>query len=159
MNHPNIKRYKAVDLSPDQVRNAEEYVKSGTNNFSKNDIDLNFIVSDIKSLGLEEKFDLVLAVEVLLHILPSEIRDVMVKLLELSNCHIVNVDYYQEKVIPLAPHNFLHQYEKIYSEIPRVAKVERIPIKKGRLLGFDTTQCIFHAVKEMRSNGSWSRQI
>jgi 2-polyprenyl-3-methyl-5-hydroxy-6-metoxy-1,4-benzoquinol methylase len=150
-NYPNINKYRAVDLSPDQVSNAEEYVKSGTDRLTLDRLNLTFAVSDIKSLQSEEKYDLVLAVEVLLHILPLEIREAMIKLVELSNCHIVNIDYYQDKLIQLAPHNFLHQYEKIYNEIPAVAKVEKVPIRKSGLFGFDTTQCIFHAIKNVKS--------
>ena len=154
LNQPGIKKYKAVDLSPDQIRNAEEYLKSGFDKLAINDLDLTLTVSDIKSLPSNEKYDLVLAAEVLLHILPLEIRQAMIKLVELSNCHIINIDYYQEKVIPLAPHNFLHQYEKIYSEIPSIAKVESIRIRRAWLFGFDTKQCIFHAIKDVRSNVS-----
>jgi 2-polyprenyl-3-methyl-5-hydroxy-6-metoxy-1,4-benzoquinol methylase len=153
-NYPNTKRYKAVDLSPDQVSNAEEYVKSGLDRSTLTHIDLTFAISDIKSLQMNLKYDLVLASEVLLHILPSEIKEIMIKLVELSNCHIINIDYYSEKLNQLAPHNFLHQYEKIYSEIPHKAKVQRVPIRKTGLFGFDTTQSIFHAIKEVRPTSS-----
>jgi SAM-dependent methyltransferase len=146
-NHPDIQRYFAVDLSPDQILNAEQYVRSGTDKNKPSSKGLSFTVSDIKSLDLSDKFDLVLAAEVLLHILPSEIKEVMTKLVNLSNRHIINLDYYQEKMTTLAPHNFLHQYEKIYEEIPSVAEVKRIPIRKTGLLGVDTKQSIFHAIK------------
>lgn len=149
-NYPNIKKYKAVDLSPDQVSNAQEYVKSGIDSSTLHHIDLTFAVSDIKSLQSDSKYDLVLASEVLLHILPSEIGETMVKLADLSNCHIINIDYYSEKLTQLAPHNFLHQYEKIYSEITNIAKVQRVPIRKTGLFGYDTTQSIFHAIKDVR---------
>lgn len=145
-NHPDIQKYIAIDISPDQIRNAEQYVRSGNKNTRINDIDITFAVSDIMSLELDGKFDLVLAAEVLLHILPSEIKEVMSKLVTLSNRHVINVDYYQEKLTRLAPHNFLHQYEKIYHEIPSVREVKRLPIKKTGLFGVDTKQCIFHAV-------------
>lgn len=146
-NHPDIQRYLAVDLSPDQIMNAEQYVKSGADKNKASSSGLSFTVSDINSLDLSDKYDLVLAVEVLLHILPSEIKGVMTKLVNLSNRHIINLDYYQEKMTTLAPHNFLHQYRNIYEEIPSVAEVKRIPIKKTGILGIDTKQSIFHATK------------
>jgi len=146
-NHPDVQRYTAVDLSPDQIFNAEQYVRSGIDSEKLNDIDLSFRVSDIKSLELSEKFDLVLAAEVLLHILPSEIKGVMAKLVNLSNRDIITIDYYQEKMTRLAPHNFLHQYGKIYDEIPPVAKVKRLQIKKTGIFGVDTKQSIFHATR------------
>jgi SAM-dependent methyltransferase len=146
-NHPDIQRYVAVDLSPDQILNAEQYVRSGTDQNKANGNGLSFTVSDIQSLDLSDKFDLVLAAEVLLHILPSEIKGVMTELVNLSNRHIINIDYYQEIMTTLAPHNFLHQYRNIYEEIPSVAEVKRIPIKKTGIFGIDTKQSIFHATK------------
>ena len=72
----------------------------------------------------------------------------MTKLVDVSNRDIINVDYYQEKITRLAPHNFLHQYEKIYLEIPTIRQVRRLPVKKAGLFGVDTKQSIFHAVRD-----------
>ena len=146
LNLPHIEKYVAVDLSPQQIANAEKYVRTGIDN-KINDVDISFVVSDIRSLMLGEKYDLVLAAEVLLHILPSEIKEIMTQLVNLSKMHIINIDYYQEKIIRLAPHNFLHQYEKIYKEIPSVVQVRRLAIKKSGLFAVNTKQCIFHATK------------
>ena len=139
---PNIRKYTAMDISPHQIKNAREYVKE-----VRADINIEFIVSDIKSLQVTEQYDLVIAAEVLLHILPSEITDIIGKLVGVSSQHIINVDYYQEKQVSLAPHNFLHEYEKIYNAIPSVRKVTRLPIRKGGFLGTETKQSIFHAQK------------
>jgi cyclopropane fatty-acyl-phospholipid synthase-like methyltransferase len=139
---PDIQKYTAVDISSHQVKNAREYVKS-----VRRRIDVDFIVSDIKSLQVMEHYDLVIAAEVLLHMLPSEITEIITKIAGLSSHHIINVDYYQEKEASLAPHNFLHQYEKIYNAIPSIRKVNRLPIRKGGFLGIDTKQSIFHAEK------------
>lgn len=145
---PNIQKYTAMDISPHQIKNASEYVIGVSDG-----IDIQFIVSDIKSLQVTEQYDLVLAAEVLLHVLPSEITDIIAKLVGLSSRHIINVDYYLEKVTALAPHNFLHQYEKIYNAIPSIREVKRLPIRKQGILGFDTKQSIFHAVRT-ESNSS-----
>ncbi len=146
--YPNIKKYTAMDISPDQINNAREYVR-GVND----GIDIQFIVSNIKSLEVSEKYDIVIAAEVLLHVLPSEIMEVITKLVSLSSRHIINVDYYQEKPTALAPHNFLHQYEKIYKAIPSIREVKRLPIREEGILGTDTKQSIFHAErKEANSN-------
>lgn len=142
-NFPEIREYIAVDLSPEQIENAKNYVMEA----DKRGV-VRFIVSDIQSLEINSKYDLVIAPEVLLHILPSEIKDVIVKLVSWSRKNIVNIDWYED--IPpqkAAPHNFIHQYEKIYSETPHVSRVVRTPIaKKGLLSGIDTKQSIFHAV-------------
>ena len=141
-NFPEITEYVAVDLSPEQIENAKKYVLGVDKRTA-----LKFIVSDIQSLELDSKYDLVIAPEVLLHILPSEIKDVIARLEGWSKSNIVNIDWYEE-VVPrkAAPHNFIHQYEEIYRQMPRVARVTRIPIiKSGMFSKFDTKQSIFHA--------------
>ena len=142
-NFPEITEYIAVDLSPEQIENAKNYVMEE----DKRGV-VRFIVSDIQSLEINSKYDLVIAPEVLLHILPSEIKEVIAKLVRWSRKNIVNIDWYED--IPpqkAAPHNFVHQYEKIYHEVPHVSQVIRTPIvKKGLLSGIDTKQSIFHAV-------------
>jgi ubiquinone/menaquinone biosynthesis C-methylase UbiE len=143
-NFPDIKEYIGIDLSPHQIENAKRYVKQ-TENRKEN---TQFIVSDIQSLQIDKKYDLVLASEVLMHILPSEIEEVMRKLIDISNQHVVNIDWYEKKTpIKAAAHNFIYQYEKIYQDIPSVMQVNRIPIvKKGLLSKIDVKQSIFHAL-------------
>jgi SAM-dependent methyltransferase len=161
-----ITRYVAVDMSPDQIRNARQFVEdpylngkvtttTADESGSRNDNDrLEFIVSDIQSMhstdASKQRYDLVLACEVLLHVLPSEIEQVVHLLTEMSNKHIINVDWYEEEVPKkIAPHNFIHRYEEIYAKIPSVKQVRRIPImKKGILSKLDTKQSIFHALKQ-----------
>jgi SAM-dependent methyltransferase len=142
-NFPEITEYVAVDLSPEQIENAKKYVLGVDKRTA-----LRFIVSDIQSLELDSKYELVIAPEVLLHILPSEIKDVIARLEGWSKRNIVNLDWYEE-VVPrkAAPHNFIHQYEEIYRQMPRVASITRIPIiKSGMVSKIDTKQSIFHAV-------------
>jgi 2-polyprenyl-3-methyl-5-hydroxy-6-metoxy-1,4-benzoquinol methylase len=110
---------------------------------------LDFMVSDIQSLNLDKKYDLVVLSEVLLHILPTEIDSIIQKLLTLSNKHIINIDWYQDTPpAKQAPHNFMHQYETIYKKyLKPTTIVKRIPIKRKKFLGIvDTKQSIFHVV-------------
>ena len=99
LNFPDIKEYLAVDLSPHQIENAKEYVRPQEiiKKEGKANLDIKFIVSDIQSLQVDKKYDLVIASVVLLHVLPSEINEVISKLVNLSNKHIVNIDWYEEK--------------------------------------------------------------
>jgi SAM-dependent methyltransferase len=141
-NFPEIKEYVAVDLSPEQIENAKNHIVG----VDKRGV-LKFIVSDIQSLQLNSKYDLVLAPEVLLHILPSEINDVIVKLVGWARRHVVNIDWYEE-VPPkrAASHNFIHEYERIYRDLPNISRVVRTPIlRKGLISRIDTKQSIFHA--------------
>lgn len=147
-NFPDILEYVAIDLSPDQIKNAKEYVRPVIETKEHNP--LNFIVSDIQSFQGEKKYDLVISSQVLMHILPSQIEEVINKVVNMSNEHIINIDWYEEKIPRnIAPHNFIHQYEKIYKNMPTVSNVYRIPIVK-RVYWFrplDIKQSIFHACK------------
>jgi trans-aconitate methyltransferase len=154
LNFPNIKEYLAVDLSQHQIENAKEYVRPQEiiiKKEGKANPDIKFLVSDIQSLQVDKKYDLVIASEVLMHVLPSEINEVISKLVNLSDKHIVNIDWYEEQTPKrVAPHNFIHNYEEIYKNIPSITRVIRIPIekKKGLLSSkIDAKQSIFHALK------------
>src|SRR5215469_2152068 len=147
-NFPDILEYVAIDLSPDQIENAKEYVRPVIE--TKEDNPLNFIVSDIQSFQGEKKYDLVISSQVLMHILPSEIEQVINKIVNMSNEHVINVDWYEEKIPRnVALHNFIHQYEKIYKNMPTVSNVYRIPIVKREswFRPLDIKQSIFHASK------------
>jgi cyclopropane fatty-acyl-phospholipid synthase-like methyltransferase len=148
-NFPNILEYIAIDLSPHQIDNAKEFVKPVIESLEHNP--LNFIVSDIQSFQSERKYDLVISAEVLMHILPSEIEEVMTKIVDMSNEHIINIDWYEKK-LPwnAAAHNFIHQYEMIYRNMPAVSNVYRIPIVKREswFRSLNTKKSIFHACKK-----------
>jgi cyclopropane fatty-acyl-phospholipid synthase-like methyltransferase len=147
-NFPDIQEYTAIDLSSDQIENAKEFVRSVIGTKEHNP--LTFIVSDIQSFQNDKKYDLVISAEVLLHILPSEIEQVMNKIVNMSNEHVINIDWYQRKAPRnVAPHNFIHQYEKIYRSMPAVLDIYRIPIVKrdSWFRSLDVKQSIFHARK------------
>ena len=96
-NFPNILEYIAIDLSPDQIENAKEFVKPAIDTKEHNP--LSFIVSDIQSFQNERKYDLVISSEVLMHVLPSEIERVMIKIVDMSNEHIINIDWYKKNTM------------------------------------------------------------
>lgn len=149
-NFPSIREYLAIDLSPDQIVNAKEFTRPVIE--TRKDNPLNFIVSDIQSFQSQRKYDLVIASEVLMHILPSEIEKAMIKLVSMSNHHAVNIDWYEkEKPRKMAPHNFIHEYEEIYRNMPSVTEVYQIPIvsKGSWLRSINTKQCIFHALTKI----------
>jgi SAM-dependent methyltransferase len=142
-NFQHIRDYLAVDLSPDQIRNAREYIKPVLIN-SK--INIEFRVAEIQCMQVEKRYDLVLASSVLMHILPKEIAQVMTTLVRLARKHVINIDWFEESIVRQRPWNFVHPYERVYKSIPSVEQVFRIPIIKKGLLGkLDTRQSIFHA--------------
>jgi len=151
-NFPNILEYIAIDLSPHQIENAKEFVKPVIDIKERNP--LKFIVSDIQSFQNEKKYDLIISSEVLLHVLPSEIEKIMNKIVDMSNKHIINIDWYEGKTPKnAAPHNFIHHYETIYRSMPTVSNVYRIPIakKESWFRSLDTKQVLFHACKKHAS--------
>ena len=148
-NYNNITEYLAIDISPHQIENAKILLSSVK---LPNEVKLEFMVSDIQSLNLDnkKKYDLVILSEVLLHILPSEIDSVIKKLVTLSKKHIINIDWYEDNPpMKHAPHNFIHQYETIYKRYIDYSSstIKRIPIKRKKFLGtIDTKQSIFHVM-------------
>lgn len=147
-NFSNITEYVAIDLSPHQIENAKKFVRPILETKQQN-LNLNFMVSSIQSFQIQKKYDLVLASEVLMHVLPYEIGDIIRKLVGMSNEHVINIDWYEEPpVTKAASHNFIHQYEKIYLNLSQVGSVNRIPIMKKAswLKSVDTKQSLFHAL-------------
>ena len=140
LNFPNIRKYVATDMSEDQIEKAKDYLKN-----VRKDMSLVFLLSDIQSLKMDQDYDLVIASEVLMHVLPEEIVSVIEKLVKLSHRDIINIDYYEHPSRKLATHNFLHRYEEIYRGISSVHDVRRIPIIKNGIFKIDTKQSIFHA--------------
>ncbi|HEX2407833.1 MAG TPA: class I SAM-dependent methyltransferase [Nitrososphaeraceae archaeon] len=152
-NYNNITEYLAVDISPDQVENAKSLLSSTK---LPNQVNLDFLVSDIQSLKLDKEYDLVILSEVLLHILPSDIDTIIKKLMTLSKKHIINIDWYEDQSPKSqASHNFIHQYEALYKKYtePSTTTIKRIPIKRKKFMGtLDTKQSIFHVILEKKPN-------
>ncbi|HEV8405032.1 MAG TPA: class I SAM-dependent methyltransferase [Nitrososphaera sp.] len=130
-------RYTAVDLSPDQIENAKRFV---------NNSKVNFAVSDIQSFSSVNKFDLVLAVEVLLHIKPEDINSTISKLLSLTNKYFVHVDWHEEITPPeytTDSYCFMHDFDEIYSRLGLQYNKYKIDGKR-RLFGkIDAKQAVF----------------
>ena len=153
-NYSNITEYLAVDISSDQIENAKSLLSS--TKLHNNQVKLDFLVSDIQSLRLDKKYDLVILSEVLLHTLPTDIDSIIKKLITLSKKHIINIDWYEEPPpTSHASHNFIHHYEAIYKKYTESSKttIKRIPIKRKKFIGtLDTKQSIFHVVLEKNPN-------
>ena len=149
--HNMIKEYLAVDLSPHQIENAKQYLRSNNNKIT-------FAVSDIQSFDTNKKYNLVILSEVLLHVLPEEIESIIKKLITLSKKHIINVDWYENN-LPRdykirATYNFIHQYEALYKKYTEPSTIiKRIPIKRKKFMStVDTKQSIFHVILETNPN-------
>lgn len=117
-----VSMLKGIDLSPHQIKNARKYVKS-------EEVELS--VGRIQDLDIpDNSYDLVIAVEVLMHIPFEEIEATIAQLVRVSRNHIVNLDWYRPKCgIRLGGYCFAHDYPSIYEKLG-VSKVDVIPIPK-----------------------------
>jgi 2-polyprenyl-3-methyl-5-hydroxy-6-metoxy-1,4-benzoquinol methylase len=119
-NFPNIKSYSAIDISPDNISKTKKLFDSQK---------INFQVSTIQNYNPSEKYDLVLSVYVLMHVPPKEIEQVIKKSVNLSQKHVVNVDWFEQQKSNIhLGHNFIHNYDEIYEKNPSNLKVKQVPI-------------------------------
>jgi len=124
-----IKQYKAFDLSHDQINNAKKLCYN---------YNVEFEVSTIQDYVDTKKYDLVIGVEILMHVPPEIISSAVEKISRFSSKHMINIDFYEDTpTTNLAKHNFLHQYVSIYNKLEKIQKVDRIKINEK--------QSLFHA--------------
>ena len=69
--------------------------------------------SSLQDFTTDQRWDLVIAVEVLMHIPPSDIGQACDKLLELSNRYVVTCDWTEPLRKQTAKHNWLHPYAEL----------------------------------------------
>lgn len=91
--------YTGIDLSPDMLASARQKVPAGR-----------FLRSSLRNVAVRQ-YDLVIAVEVLMHVPPKNVEAAMRKLRALGR-HVVTVDWTTPVTKP-APHNFLHDYSAL----------------------------------------------
>ena len=102
--------YTGIDLSPQMLESARRKIPNGY-----------FRKVSLEAFGPTHRYDLVLAVEVLMHINPTRIGEFVAKLRSLSRRHVVTVDWTE----PLPDnaqdrHNWRHDYRKLFGADPVV---------------------------------------
>ena len=100
---PHVGRYVAIDVSQHQIAAAE----AKTVNVEYHQVALQDFRSD-------ESFDLVLAVEVLMHIPPTQIVDAINRLCGLSSRYVLICDWAFPIERHVAEHNWLHPYADLF---------------------------------------------
>ena len=105
-----ILKYDGSDLAPERIIKVKE-------NLAKyKQFDVRY--GQFQDFLIKDKYELVLASEVLMHIKPEELEKVMKKMVDISSKYIVNIDYHEEhEPEGLANHNFLHDYDSIYKKL------------------------------------------
>ena len=98
-------KYTGIDLSPTLLASAAARLPDGT--FRETTLD------DYRPVA--RTWDLVLAVEVLMHVLPVDMPTTIRKLLRLSKRYVLTVDW-TEPVPKPAAHNFRHDYGALWAD-------------------------------------------
>lgn len=99
-NFPQI-TYRGFDLSEDQIRNARTFFAYGKASFEQSSI------ADYT----DGEYDLVLAVEVLMHVPPAALQETVDKLRSFGP--LITVDWTEPINRTPDAHNFLHDYEAV----------------------------------------------
>jgi trans-aconitate methyltransferase len=97
--------YMGIDISPDRIVEASANLPA--------DGRVTLAEADLFDFDTDESFDLVVAVEVLMHIPPEQVEDAVERLQLWSHRHIYTVDWDTPIAKTPAPHNFLHDYEAL----------------------------------------------
>ena len=118
----------SIDISEDLINHAKENLKGSSS-------DLRFQVCDVKNYPFtKNEFDLVIGVEVLMHVKPKDINEVLENLIHTTKKHFVCVDFYQRPTPKLAPHNFVHDYESVFRTFTDLSRTNMLPIGNSQTL-------------------------
>lgn len=115
------KKYLAIDISEDLI------------SVAKNELDnpnLSFQCVNLLEFQTQEKFDLVFSCEVLQHIDPDQINNIISKLISFSKHKLIFVESYDHEQIGYSKDDyfFMHDYKKIFSTLNLNFKMKKIPL-------------------------------
>lgn len=120
----NISKYDGSDMSNLRIKIVQEKLKQYPQ--------FNVEYGSFQNVSLHKTYDLVLASEVLMHITPEDIKDVIKKMLIASKKYVINIDYFESKESTvLAKHNFLHNYPEIYTDLGFTVLRHELPYKQS----------------------------
>lgn len=121
-NFPNIQRYKGIDLVPEQIESCRHYLSS----LEKVELSVG-TVQDLEEA--DSSYDLVVAVEVLMHISLDEIEIALSQMARVASKYIVNVDWYSLTLMEAGGYCFVHDYNQLYEALG-VPSIRVTPIPK-----------------------------
>ena len=106
-----IERYDGCDINPTRLNVTKDKLK-----------DFDQFNCELKEFELVDKkdknYDLVMAIEVLMHIPPSDIKNTIEKMIKYSKKYVINADATIYNKLPyISNHCFVHDFEKIYSSL------------------------------------------
>ena len=82
----------------------------------------------------DEKFDLVITSNVLLHIPPESIKEAISELVRVSKNYILCIEYFEKNKSKKSEHCFLHDYQSLFlDEGVILKKCEKVTFEKQNL--------------------------
>lgn len=121
-NFPSIQRYKGIDFAPEQIESCRHYLSS----LEKVELSVGK-VQDLEEA--DSSYDLVIAVEVLMHIPLDEIEIALSQMARVASKYIVNVDWYRPTLMEAGGYCFVHDYNQLYEALG-VPSIRVTPILK-----------------------------
>lgn len=117
MENFDIDRYVGLDVSPDALKKFRGHLDR-KEILVRGSPKIDLVESMIEDFKSNEKFDLVISCEVLMHVKPEDLPNVILHTLGYSKKHVINLDYWEPELsVPhLAAHNFLHNYASHYGK-------------------------------------------
>ena len=126
--HP--EKYVAIDISNGQIEMAKKNVSNK---------EIEFHCTKIQDFNPNEKFDLVFASEVLMHIDYESISSIIAKLVSFSTNKVISIDWFDEKksIKELGGYCFIHDYQTLFkNNNTKNVKIHMIPISTSlKLIG------------------------
>lgn len=154
--HQRIEEYVLLDISKDQLYNARVYLANNLEPSILESVNVKFIQCDFMQFANnKDKFDLVLAVEVLMHVLPADIEKAVNALVGLSQKDVLTIDWYDDadnqeaQKTEVAAHNFMHDYPTLYKNNKLVESFKRIPLRDNDKKEVPE-QSLFHVIKKKK---------
>lgn len=109
-----VATYAGVDISADRIDEARRNLPDYATLVNADLFDL--------SVDTDDRFDLVVAVEVLMHVKPEDVEDAVTRLATWSGRHVYTVDWDTPIAKTPAEHNFLHDYERWFEKVASVGR-------------------------------------
>jgi cyclopropane fatty-acyl-phospholipid synthase-like methyltransferase len=127
---PNVTEYTGIDLSPRRVDLCKEVLATTP---ARQRAITDFVVADMLVVGPGlRSVDVVLSVEVLMHIPPGSIVYMVERLASFTRRYLINLDWHGAFERDAADHNFQHPYTEIYRGLPRLKELHVFPLPAFR---------------------------
>ena len=110
-----VEKYHAIDISEDRIKRTKDILSKYCQTCSSK-----LTQSSFQDYQCKEKYDLVIAIEVMMHVPSQDITSFVKKMENLSKKYMLNLDYYPKKGFEWKNQfnrNFYHPYPSLYDNL------------------------------------------